>query len=496
MKAFGVLRTGHRFLTRRQDGFRNQIAQSGAWVAAAMISVNALQIVRSAILARLLTPEAFGLMGICQTVIRGMDLFSETGVRPALIQRQARFEDARDTAFSITAARGLALAVFAAFFAPVAAWYFEQPLLSTLIPVLGLSLLLTGLTNISAAGLEKRLDFRRVAVMDQLGALSSFVIVVSFAYSLRSIWALVLGHVLGTLVAVLTSYLVIREWPRFRFDRKIARELFGYGRFVTGLTIVLYFTTELDNIVVGKVLGMEALGYYLVAYTVGNLPTTHISRVIARVMFPAYAALQNDMSRLRVAYRGVVQVVAAFAFAAAAAMTVLSDDIIRVVFGERWLPAAGALRVLAIFGGVRAIGAINGYLYSAIGKPNIPFYINLAKLVVIVAVIVPATRSYGLVGTSLAVTIPAVIFHVLAVGVLDRVAGVPWRDSVDSLKGPAVTSCIMALGLLGARSLLAPVGAVDLLALTVGGGATYLLMNVPLMKRLYREHWLRSPVAA
>jgi len=466
--------------------------RSGFWVGLAQLSGNTLQLVRSIVLARLLVPEVFGLMAACLTVTRGIELFSETGVRPALIHRRERFEDARDTGFCIMIGRGVVLTIVACGIAPLAAWYYGQPRLTSLICVLALSLGISGFTNINTVRLEKDLDFRRLAMAEQLGVFGSFVIVVGLAYWFRSVWALVVGQVLGAGFNVLASYVVVPGRPRLRFNSTVARELMGYGRFITGLTIVLFLTTELDNIVVGKVLGMEQLGYYLIAYTLANLPATHISKVISRVLFPVYSVLRDDRSRLTAAYVGVLQVVASFCLAAAAGMIVLAHDIISVAYGTKWLGSVQPLRILALFGGIRAIGAINGYLYNGIGKPNIPFYTNLGKLAVILAFIVPATKAYGLVGVSLAVTIPMIVFYFVEIAVLDWTGAVPWRATLSAMRSPVLTTVGMSIVVVGARQALAPVGVIGLLVLVGCGVLAFVVLNFRFMKRIYRQYWRGS----
>jgi lipopolysaccharide exporter len=283
--------------------------------------------------------------------------------------------------------------------------------------------------------------------------------------------------------------------PRFRFDRHLARELMRYGRFVTGLTIVLFFTTELDNMVVGKVLGLEPLGYYLIAYTLANLPATHLSKVLSRIMFPAYAMMRDQPGRLASAYLGVVEVVSVVSLGAAAGLYVLADDIVRLGYGVKWLPAVPSLKILALFGALRAITSINGYLFNAIGRPNLPFYLNTAKLALIVAVIVPATRLYGIVGASIAVTAPSVLFAFISMAQLDRFAGVPWRKNLQALVRPVASSAAMALVVSGLRALMGPIGLLGLFGLILSGATLVLLLNVDVARRVYKEQRRQEPTA-
>ncbi|MGE3510371.1 MAG: lipopolysaccharide biosynthesis protein [Vicinamibacterales bacterium] len=484
------------FLRRSDGGVWARTLRSGVWVSLSVLIVNSLQIVRSFVLARLLTPEMFGLMALCLIVIRGIEVFSETGVRPALIHRREGFEEARDTAFCVMAVRGFVLAGIATAIGPAAAWYYDEPRLVPLIATLALSFAIVGFSNINTIRLEKELQFRRLAHLEQFGAIASFVIVVSLAYWMRSVWALVIGQVLGAAAGVVASYLMVPGRPRFVFRRDLARELLRYGRFVTGLAIVLFFTTEADNMVVGKILGLDALGFYLIAYTLANLPATHIAKVLSRIMFPAYAILRDDPKRLVAGYLATSEVVGVVSLAAAAGLYTLAEDIVRIGYGPRWLAAVPAMRILALFGALRAVTMINGYVFNAIGRPNLPFYLNSAKLVVILATIVPATRQYGLVGTSLAVTLPSAAFFFVSMAQLDRFAQVPWRASIRVLIRPVLTATAIIVVVGASRSHMSSVGLPALVALIGMGGALAGLLNIDVFKRVYREQRYHRPTAA
>lgn len=484
------------FLRRSDGGVWARTLRSGVWVSLSVLIVNSLQIVRTFVLARLLTPEVFGLMALCLVVIRGIEVFSETGVRPALIHRRDGFEEARDTAFCVMAVRGFVLAGIAAAFGPIAAWYYGEPRLVPLVATLALSFAVVGFSNINTIQLEKQLQFRRLTHLEQVGALSSFVIVVSLAYWLRSVWALVVGQVLGAAVSVVASYVMVPGRPRFVFHRDLARELLQYGRFVTGLTIVLFLTTELDNMVVGKVLGLEELGFYLVAYTLANLPATHIAKVLSRIMFPAYAIIRDDRKRLAAAYLGTSEVVGVVSLAAAAGLYVLAEDIVRVGYGAGWLGAVPAMKILGLFGALRAVAMINGYVFNAIGRPNLPFLLNAAKLVVIVAVIVPATRRYGLVGTSLAVTLPSAAFFLVSMAQLARFAGIPIRASLRVLVRPVLSAAALVVLVGAIRAEAGPLGLLGLLAVMALGAGLAGLLNVDVLTRVYREQRRHDPASA
>jgi len=466
------------FLMSSDGNILRRLLRSGIWVGLSSAGFSILSFLRSIILARLLTPEIFGMMSICLVVIRGMEIFSETGFGAALIHRQKDFDDARDTAFSLLIGRGILLAGITIMIAPVVASYYDEPLLSKLIRLLSIVFILNGFHNINTVALQKELDFKRLAYFEQLVSVISFITVVVLAYFLRNVWALVLGHVVGSFVGVLLSFIIIPGKPRLRVDSTIARELFQYGKYITGLTVVVFLTTEIDNLVLGKVLGMGPLGYYVIAYTLANMPTTQISKALAKIIFPAFSKLQANLPNLRAMYLHVVRLLGFLAFPAGVGIVALAPEIIGVIYGQKWMPCVPALRVLCVFGVFRTIGAMNGYLYNAIGRPNISFYMNSVKLLVIIVLIYPLTVRFGLLGASFAVTIPLVAQFGVSIFVMARVINLRLRDVPIVMTQSFCTSVIMGVVVWFFRNTLDQVSIGNLMVLVGSGALTYMILNV------------------
>jgi PST family polysaccharide transporter len=465
------------FLLNNDGSLKKKVIRSGFWVGLSSIVINALSFIRSIILARLLTPEIFGLMGICLMITRGVELSTETGFSAALIHRQKNYEEAKDTAFTLMILRGFILAIVAFLIAPLVANYYERNVIDVIIKIIAISFIIKGFHNINIVGLKKELDFKRLTYLEQSMTIINFVVVVSLAYLLRNVWALVIGQIIASFMGVILSYIIIPGRPHIRFNKKIAKELFTYGKFITGLTVVIYITTEIDNAFVGKMLGMENLGYYVLAYTLANLPATHISKLISKVMFPAYSKLQNDLPALREVYLKVLKLVATITIPAAAGIAVLAPEIILVVYGEKWVPAVSALRILSIFGCIRALSSINGYLYNAIGKPNITFYMNMVKLVIILLIIYPLIKNYNILGASIAVTVPITAMFFVGIFIFRSIIGLEINKVIYPLFITSFFSFIMVIVLLYLRQFVVNINVYSLGILIFLGMATYALLN-------------------
>lgn len=486
----GPLKKLIEFLRDRDDGLKRRTLRAGIWVGVSSIFLNMLSLLRSVVLARLLTPEIFGLWAVCTTLVRAIKVFTETGFTSALIQRQDRAEEARDTAFTLLILRGAVITLITIAAAPLFAGFYEQPILQSLVSVLAIAFLITGFHNINTVFYEKELKFRRLVYLEQIATVLGFIFVVVVAYIYRSAWALVAAHLFTVAVTVILSYLMIPAKPRFAIDKKIALELFHYGKFVSGAAMVIFITFEIDNLIIGKIIGMEGLGFYSVAFMLANLPATHLAKVVSGVMLPAYSKLQSDYSTLRSAYLRTLEFVAALTIPASIGVGLLAPQILGVIFGERWLPAVDALRVLAVFGCLRAIASLNGYLYNAIGKPKNTFYINLSKLFVIALLIYPLTTRYGIVGAAIAVTTPSILTFIADFVLLRRTIGLPLRSVITTLSRTLSFSLVMAAVLILIQPYL---GGLNLLSLTssiIIGFLVYILMAGRNLLQIYT--WIRA----
>jgi len=187
------------------------------------------------------------------------------------------------------------------------------------------------------------------------------------------------------------------------------------------------------------------LGYYVIAYSLANLPATHISKVASRVMFPAYSKLQNNFPALREAYLAVVKLLSTLTIPASVGLAILAPEIIGLIYGEKWLPAVGSMQILCLFGCCRSILSINGYLYNAVGKPYICFYLGTFRLLLILIGIYPLTKAYGLIGASLSVTVPVILQLILSTIIISNVLKLQPYEIIKILASSLAFTAIMGI---------------------------------------------------
>lgn len=471
------LRKIYRFATSSEGSIKSRVLRSGLWVTLGESSVAVLSFVKSVILARLLAPEMFGLIGLCNIVIRALETFTRPGVGQALIQRSDAFENARDTAFVLLLARGFILALLLVILAPVTAAFYEEQGLEKMLMALSIVFVLGGLRNINTIADQKELNFRRLTYLQQVTAFLGTLVTVAAAFWLRSAWALVVGQISTTLFQTALSYYFIPGRPRMGFDWKIAKEILSYGKFITASSAVVFVTMSLDTAIIGKILGTQELGYYVLAFSFANLVTSSLSKVVSGIMLPAYSKLQDDVPALRRAYLRTLSMILLVCLPATIGVVVTAESIIHVVYGSKWEAAVLPLQILVVFGLFRALAGINGYLFEGIGKPDIPLYVSLVRLAILIPIMFPLIGTFGLAGAAIAVTITMALQWLIVLVLTRKYVHVSLVETLGVVFPPLWKSLVMGMAVFVAGTYLDKMSATGLIIAVATGGLTYALLN-------------------
>ena len=390
------------------ENLSQRAVRGGFWVFSLRAVQQLFGLARLIIIARILSPHDFGLMGIALLTMATLETFSQTGFQAALIQKKEDIKSYLDAAWTVLILRGFILFAILYLIAPHAATFFEAPEAKPIIQVIGLAVLLQAFTNIGVIYFQKELEFNKQFVYQFAGTLADFIVAVSAVLILGNVWALVFGLLAGNVARFIMSYVIHPYRPRLSFDLGKAKELFGFGKWILGSSILMFLITQGDDIFVGKLLGVTALGFYQLAYRISNMPATEITHVISQVTFPAYSKLQDNLPTLREAYLKTLQLTAFLSFPIAGLIFVLAPDFTMIFLGEKWMPMVQAMQVLVFWGLIRSMGATTGPIIQAVGRPKILTKYQLIQLASLIILIYPLSTYLGILGTSLAVVFAAI----------------------------------------------------------------------------------------
>jgi len=397
-----------------------KVVKGSTWLVGLKIGARVTGLASTFVLARLLSPADFGVLGVCLLAVSLLETFSQTGFESALVHKKGDIGRYLDTAFLVSALRGVILGLSLFVSAPLVAAFFDSPPSGELLRFLALMPVLGGLCNVGMVVFQKELHFRKLFLYEISSTVSYLLFAVPLAYFLRNAWALAWAVLAGRLVTLAASYVLHPYRPVFRFDATAARELFSFGKWLFWTHIILYFINEGQNAFVGKMLGTAALGCYAMAYKIAYLPVTEITFVVSRVMFPAYSKIQDNPAKTREVYNKTIDLLAFVSIPASGMIYACSPDFVSLFLGQKWADAVPVIRLYAFTGFLVSIGAAAGPFLYGVGKPRIVTYILLLRLLLTASLIYPLTLWWGLWGTALSVLLSTAVVEPLEVLIVAR----------------------------------------------------------------------------
>jgi len=431
-----------------------RVVKSGFWVFFLRIINRGFSLIRLIILARILSPNDFGLMGIALLTMSTLETFSQTGFQQALIQKKEDIKSYLNSAWTVLILRGFILFIILYFIAPYAAIFFNSPEAKPIIRVIGFAILFQAFTNIGITYFKKELEFSKEFIYQFSGTLADFVVAISAVLILRNVWALVLGLLAGNMVRCFVSYFIHPYRPRLSKDLGKAKELFGFGKWILGSSVLVFLITQGDDIFVGKLLGVTALGYYQLAYRISNMPATEITHVISQVTFPAYSKLQDNIPKLREAYLKVLQVTAFLSFPIAGLIFILAPDFTKIFLGEKWMPMVPAMMVLVWWGVIRGLVGAMSPVFMSIGRPKIVTKMQFYQSVLLILLIYPLTVHWNILGASVAVFLSALAMFFIRSNILIKAINSKNLEFYKPIFIPTILTVISIFPVISLKSLI------------------------------------------
>jgi len=431
------------------DSLKSKVLSGGFWAFSLRIIDRSSLLVRTIILARLLSPEDFGLFGIALLTLSSLRSFSNTGFDQALIQRKDNTEPYLNSAWVIQILRGVVLGLILVALAPLVGSFFSEPRVVPLVRVLGVAALIGGFKNIGVVYLKKELDFYKFFLYRLSGTLTDLTIALIIGFIYRSVWALVLGIVARNIVWSIVSYIIHDYRPNFKLNWEVTKELFTFGQWILSSSILYFLLNEGDDIFLGKLLGATALGLYQMAYRISNIPATEITITIERVAFPAYSKLQDNLEKLSNLYLLIVQTLSIVAFPLTGYVVLFAKDFTKLFLGQDWLPMVTSMQILCIYGLFRTFGGITGSVFRAIGKPNILTKIIFFNLISVAAIIYPLSIIWGIEGVAAAIVLGSLLARSMQVFIANKQINVSNSSFIINILPPFLSSGIfISLGYL------------------------------------------------
>lgn len=403
-------------------------ARGAAWTVAGYGGGQALRFVGNLILTRMLFGEAFGLMALVNVFLQGLQLFSDIGIGPSIIQH-ARGADRRflDTAWTMQVARGVVLFALALVAAPAVAAFYGEPLLASVLPVSAVAVVLSGLWSTKLFTQSRELALGRLTAVELGSQAAGFVAMIAWALVDRSVWALVAGGIAVALAKAVLSHVVLPgDGNRLTWDAASAREVFGFGKWIFLSTVLTFLVGQSDRLVFGKLIPLELLGVYSIAVMVATMPTMALGHAALSLVFPLYSRVHNAGGDLVPIFRRVRQAMLVLGGWMLAGLVAGGPAIVALLYDPRYAEAGWIVRFLSMGAWFFVLEATNGAALLALGRADRVAASNGGKLVGMIALIPLGYLWGGFPGAVLGFAASEVLKYVVSAHAASR-AGLPGR---------------------------------------------------------------------
>jgi O-antigen/teichoic acid export membrane protein len=362
---------------------KDQLKRGTFWLGSATIAARLVDAGATLAIVGLLTQEQMGLGALALSAAAILESLSGIGMGGALVQASNVSREEESSLFWITSAIGLGLGLLLVALAPVLAATYEQPELLFLLAASGLKMLLIGISIVPLQLLSKHLQFKQIATVQTLASLGEGLSKLVLALAGAGAWALIVGNLMRGVVLLLALAALSTFRPQFHFAFGETRRFLRFGLNLAGSSALFQIYKNADYFLVGKLLGIDALGLYRVAFDVAMQPTDAIIGLVARVGFPVYSRLATNLQSLRSTFLANTRSLFLMVVPIATFIFFAGGDVLQLVGRERWAGAVPALQILVWAGLMRAATIMFSQLYIALGRPQYATFESASTLVVL-----------------------------------------------------------------------------------------------------------------
>ena len=358
---------------------KKQAVNGVKWTSISSMIVAILQILQVSILARLLSPSDFGLMAIVMVVIGFTRIFSDMGISNAIIHHQDTSHNQLSSLYWLNIASGGTMFVILVALSPIIANFYNQPELIRLLILLASSFIILAIGNQHRILFQKELNFKFIAKVEITSSVLSFIIAVTSALTGQGVYSLayaMLTKALVSSICFLLFGLKIHK-PSLTYKHSEIKKYINFGMFQMGDNSVNYFASQIDTVIIGRILGIESLGIYSISKQLVTRPLQIINPILTKVAFPTMAKIQNDQNKLKNLYLKLISILCTISFPLYGLLILFTPEVILLMLGEKWLVAVPIMRILALSVAIVVIGNPIGSLLLAKGKIHWGFYWNL-----------------------------------------------------------------------------------------------------------------------
>ncbi|VXC20760.1 MOP flippase family protein [Massilia sp. 9I] len=476
------------------------------WTSASTMGRRVLGLAANIVFARLLAPADFGLVAMAGVMLGFVDIFKDLGTGAALVREKEARPTLLSSVFWLNCGFGLAMTLLMLALSPLVAAFYQEARVQPVVAVMALSFFLSSLSIVHTSVLTREMAFERLAKVELAASVLSYAIGIGAALLGHGVWSLVYQVIANAALGTLFTWMASRWRPQLVFAWDEIRGITGYSLNLAGYNIFYYFAQNLDNLLIGRFLGSEALGLYDLAYKLMTFPMQAISAVFGRVMLPYYARAQDDLPRFRQAFLRVAGTIAFVTFPMMIGLLAVREHFVFAVFGEAWAQVVPLLAMFAPLAAIRSVLTTTGSIYVATGHTGLQLRWGIASNLIVFAGLAAGLK-WGINGVAAGFTLTSLLLLYPNLAIPFRLIGLRVPALLRELAPTIAATALMFALVAGLDLLLAGIGLAArighgalLAVLALLGAAAYLaatwLLNRAMLRELLAMAGIRKPAPA
>lgn len=422
------------------------------WTSFTQVAQHLIQFVIIVVLARILTPEEFGLIGMITVFTGFAAMFGSLGFSSALIQKKSISEYHYSSVFWLNIIVGLILTIIIIGTSPLISKFYNEPRLKTMTILIGFTFIINAFGITQKTRLYRDMKFNKLAFIELLSIACAGLTALILALYGFGVWSLVWQAI--SLASIRTILFWIKSsWrPKPIFNRRAIKDLLGFSSNMLGVYILRYWIKNADKILIGKFFGSNMLGIYNRAVGIMLLPQREINLVLSRVMFPAFSRIQHDKDKIKRIYLKSISIISLITFPMMIGLFIVSDHFILAVYGSKWAGVIPILRIFCFAGLIQSITSTTGWIYQSQGRAGWMFRWSFISGIILVGSIVVGIQIGSLEAVAICYTITiGVILLFPEFTIPGKLINMRFVDVIKSVAGSFICTFIMGIGLINVK---------------------------------------------
>lgn len=409
-----------------------------------------IQFISNIVLARLLTPNDYGCIGMLAIFMLLSSTIIDGGFGSALIQKKRPTQEDYSTIFFWNLGLSIVIYVLLYLSAPFVAQFYHIELLCPVLRVQGIALIINAFQLIQTNQLNKQFKFKKISIVTLFSSVVSLMVTIVMAYKGFGVWSLVAQNLLMSSIPTVIYWLTNKWKPLLVFSIQSLKELFSFGFYMFLSTLLSTFVNNIQGLLIGRFYDAAQMGFYSKAHNTEKLASTSISQILSQVSYPLYAELQDDKNSLIKTIKKLTLSVSYLTFPMMLLLILLAKPIFILLFSEKWLPAVPFFQILCIAGLAICLQSVNSQSIAAIGKSKVMFIWSFIKQGIGLLFMIVGLFFWGMKGLLIGMVMKSWLIYIINASLVSNYIGYKlWRQLLDIVPVLLLSTVAFAISYIG-----------------------------------------------